>query len=93
MLRDELFIKLVFLAREKPAAILELIDKQKALYLQAMHRLTRRKLALKKEGDSEARLVTELILDAGLFHAEADLKWLALCEAKITRDSRGGCPG
>lgn len=28
-------------------------------------------------------LVTEMLVDAGLFHAEADIKWLEHCESKI----------
>ena len=38
-LRDEFFIKLVFMGRHDPGPILELIEKQKALYLKQMNRL------------------------------------------------------
>jgi len=81
-LRDEFFIKLVFMDRKDPGPILELIEKQKALYLKQMNKLTTRKVSLKKseQGDS---LTAELLMDAGLFHAEADIKWLTLCASKI----------
>ncbi len=82
-LRDEFFVKLVFMDKDHPAAILALIDKQKVLHLRHMNRLTQRKIALKTEPDPGDALTTELLLDAGLFHAEADIKWLTLCEAKM----------
>jgi len=82
-LRDELFIKLVFMDKRNPAPVLELIEKQKVLYLKHMNRLTHRKVALKKEAGDLDALTTELLMDAGLFHAEADIKWLTHCESKI----------
>ena len=89
-LRDEFFIKLVFLDKSNPAPILELIERQKVLYLKQMGQHTRRKLALKKDGQDLERLTTELLLDAGIFHTEADIKWLSLCEAKIKEATGAG---
>lgn len=89
-LRDEFFIKLVFLDKSNPAPILELIERQKVLYLKQMSQHTRRKLALKKDGQYLERLTTELLLDAGIFHTEADIKWLSLCEAKIKEATGAG---
>ena len=82
-LRDEFFVKLVFMQKDNPGPILELIEKQKALYLKQMNRLTHQKVELKKKPKTADSLTTELLMDAGLFHAEADIKWLTLCEAKI----------
>jgi DNA-binding PadR family transcriptional regulator len=82
-LRDEFFIKLVFMVKSDPAPVLALIDKQKTLHLKQMNRLTQRKLAMKNGEASNSALVSELLIDAGLFHAEADIRWLTLCEAKI----------
>jgi DNA-binding PadR family transcriptional regulator len=82
-LRDEFFVKLVFMDKANPGPVLELIEKQKVLYLKHMNRLTHRKVALKKEAKNLEGLTTELLMDAGLFHAEADIKWLSLCEEKI----------
>lgn len=82
------FIKLVFMDRKNPGPILELIDKQKMLYLKQMNRLTQQKVALKKRPEDPTALTTELLMDAGLFHAEADIKWLMLCESKI-REAMG----
>ena len=48
-LRDEFFIKLVFMDKNNPAPVLDLIEKQKALYLKQMNHLTHQKVALKKK--------------------------------------------
>jgi hypothetical protein len=69
--------------KDNPAPGLNLIEKQKALYLKQMNKLTRQKVELKKKLRAPESLTTELLMDAGLFHAEADIKWLTLCEAKI----------
>ncbi len=82
-LRDEFFIKLVFMDKDNAAPVLELIEKQKALYLRQMNHLTHQKVALKKKAKSPDSFTTELLMDAGLFHAEADIRWLTLCESKI----------
>jgi DNA-binding PadR family transcriptional regulator len=82
-LRDELFVKLVFLDRGDAGAILELIQRQKEVYLAHMKRLTQRKFELSKRRDRDDHLVTELLMDAALFHAEADVRWLAQCEEKL----------
>jgi DNA-binding PadR family transcriptional regulator len=82
-LRDEFFIKLVFMDKTNPAPVLDLIEKQKALYMRHMKRLTQRKIALKAESGHPDTLTTDLLLDVGLFHAEADIRWLTLCETKI----------
>ena len=38
-----------------------------------------------QEGDIDAgsSVANHMDIDAGLFHTEADIKWLTLCEAKI----------
>ncbi len=88
-LRDEFFIKLVFMDRNEPGPILELIEKQKSLYLKQMNRLTQQKVTLKKKPEDTDSLLTELLMDAGLFHAEADIRWLTLCASKI-KTAMGG---
>lgn len=82
-LRDELFIKLLFLDISDREPALALIQKQKQVYMQHMQRLTRRKLEMSQRPDRKDLLVTELLMDAALFHAEADLKWLAHTEQKL----------
>jgi DNA-binding PadR family transcriptional regulator len=82
-LRDEFFIKLLFMEKSNIASLLTLIEKQKTLYLSQMSGLTQKKVALKKQAKTHDTFITELLMDAGLFHAEADIKWLTLCESKI----------
>lgn len=82
-LRDEFFIKLVFMDKKDQAPVLDLIEKQKALYLKQMSLLTRQKMTLKKNKTNPDTLISELLMDASLSHAEADIKWLTLCEMKI----------
>jgi DNA-binding PadR family transcriptional regulator len=88
-LRDEVFIKLLFHDPDDREALIELIHKQKQVYMEHMQGLTRRKFELSKRPDRAQLFVTELLMDAALFHAEADLKWLAQTEQKlIARRSR-----
>lgn len=82
-LRDEFFIKLVFMDKKDPALVLELIEKQKSLYLKQMSLLTQQKVILKKKMTNPDTLISELLMDAGLFHGEADIKWLTMCEMKV----------
>lgn len=81
-LRDELFVKLALMNPENPEPILQLLTEQRQLYLIKMSELTRKKHQLKKSVGKDTAL-TDLLIDAALFHAEADLRWLEHCEAKI----------
>ena len=54
-LRDEFFIKLVFTGKDNPGPVVELIEKQKALYLRQMNHLTHQKVALKKKAKGSLR--------------------------------------
>ena len=83
-LRDELFIRLAVMAAGDVQQIFELLEAHQQIYLQKMSELTRTKTQLKAlgTGGSDA-LIEELLIDAALFHAEADVKWLEHCEAKL----------
>lgn len=82
-LRDELFIKMLLLGPDKRRAITDLIERQKQIYLGHMRRLTERKFELSQRPDRAELLVTELLMDAALFHAEADVRWLTHCAQKL----------
>ncbi|MGH7859559.1 MAG: hypothetical protein ACREQY_19720, partial [Candidatus Binatia bacterium] len=83
-LRDELFIKLLFLDPDEDRdSVLELIEKQKQIYMRRMQSLTRRKVELSERRDRRKLLVTDLLMDAALFHAEADLRWLEHTRQKL----------
>ncbi len=81
-LRDEVFVKLALMDLSDPEPILHLLAEQRQLYLIKMAELTRKKQQVKKSGAKEA-VLTDLLIDAALFHAEADLRWLEHCEAKL----------
>jgi hypothetical protein len=55
---------------------LELIDRQRAAYMQALRDLD----GLATDGDDAAALLVE----GAALHLEADLKWLDLCEQRMT---------
>jgi DNA-binding PadR family transcriptional regulator len=73
-LQTVLFVKVVLsLMLHRPAA--EYLDVQRAAHLRRMRELTE----LKQQGT----LVDALLADHGLFHLEADLRWIDLTEARL----------
>ena len=73
-LKDDFFIKLVLARAAGIADPLELIDRQRAAYLQAL-----RELDDVATGDE----VSALLVEGAALHLEADLKWLDLCEQRL----------
>jgi DNA-binding PadR family transcriptional regulator len=73
-LQTVLFIKVVLaLMSGRPAA--EYLDTQRAAHLQRMRELTE----IKRTGG----VVDALLADHGLFHLEADLRWIDLTAARL----------
>jgi DNA-binding PadR family transcriptional regulator len=73
-LQTDLFVKVVLsLMLGRPAE--EYLDAQRAAHLQRMRELTELK---QRDG-----LVDALLADHGLFHLEADLRWIDLTEARL----------
>jgi DNA-binding PadR family transcriptional regulator len=73
-LQAVLFVKVVLaLLSERPAA--EYLDAQRAAHREQMRTLT----AMRKKGP----LSTALLADYGLFHLEADLRWIDLTVARL----------
>jgi hypothetical protein len=73
-LQSDLFVKVVLsLMLGQPAK--EYIDVQRAAHLARMRELTE----LKQRGN----LVDALLADHGLFHLEADLRWIDLTTARL----------
>jgi DNA-binding PadR family transcriptional regulator len=77
-LKDDFFIKLVLARAAGIADPLELIDRQRSAYLQAL-----RDLDDITAGDETAAL----LIEGAALHLEADLKWLDLCERRMTNGS------
>ena len=76
-LKDDFFIKLVLARSAGIADPLELIDRQRSAYLQALRDLD--DVAATANGDVTAAL----LIEGAALHLEADLKWLDLCEQRI----------
>ena len=73
-LQTDLFVKVVLsLMLGRPAE--EYLDAQRAAHLRRMRELT----GLKRDGN----LVNALLADHGLFHLEADLRWIDLTAARL----------
>ncbi len=87
-LRDELFIRLAVMSTGELNAISELLASHREVYLHKMAELTKAKpdsseLGSHFEDGVPDQLIEELLVDAALFHADADLRWLEHCEAKL----------
>ena len=74
-LRDDFFVKLVLARAAGIADPLELINRQRGAYLQAL-----RELDDVATGDDE---ISALLVEGAALHLEADLKWLDLCEQRM----------
>jgi DNA-binding PadR family transcriptional regulator len=73
-LQTDLFVKVVLsLMLGRPAE--EYLDTQRAAHLRRMRELTELK--------QQSSLVDALLADHGLFHLEADLRWIDLTEARL----------
>lgn len=98
MLRDELFLKILFADETNADALLTLIQSQRSVYQLQLMQLTQQKYQadqtaqqrLRETSDGRERgkiererLITTVLLDAAIFHAEADIRWLHHCEARI----------
>jgi DNA-binding PadR family transcriptional regulator len=79
-LRDEFFMKLVLAGRAGIADPRVIIERQRGEYLQALRDLDRLQAAT--NGDA----AQSLLIEGAALHLEADLKWLALCEERLTSE-------
>jgi DNA-binding PadR family transcriptional regulator len=74
--RDELVIKVAMAVATPTVDALAVIDAQRAAAHRAIRTATRRKAA--RNGTSD--LATELVAEAAIFAAEAEVRWLDHCE-------------
>lgn len=79
--RQELAIKLVFALRSGSADVAEVVQRQRTVTVRQVQEITRLKAAAEADGD----LAGVLMLDALLFQAEAEARWLDLCEARLSQ--------
>jgi DNA-binding PadR family transcriptional regulator len=77
-LKDDFVMKLVLARAAGIADPIELINRQRAAYLQALRELD----DVNPNGDETAAL----LIEGAALHLEADLKWLDLCEQRMGVD-------
>ncbi len=80
--RDELSIKLALAVTTPGVDVTAVVQTQRAATMTSLQELTR----LKTRADGDAgELAWSLVLDALVFRAEAEIRWLDHCEARVTR--------
>ena len=77
--RQELAIKLVFAMRSGPTLVSEVVQRQRVATIRSLQEFTRLKAAAEADGD----LAWLLMLDAFVFQAESEARWLDMCEARL----------
>ncbi|MDZ4765074.1 MAG: PadR family transcriptional regulator [Chloroflexota bacterium] len=97
-LRDELFVRILFMEADDTDAVLSVVGAQQGVYLKQMMQLTDRKFCIEQAArrdaasapTPEARQAVEresvlqlILIDVALLHAEADIRWLRQCETRI----------
>ena len=85
-LRDELSVKLLFLTDARRKETLNLVRRQRSLYLHHLARLTKRRSVLEESGQD--MFVTRLLLLQADMRVRSDLAWLDLVEQELHQ--RGG---
>ncbi len=79
--RQELAIKLVFAIRSAAADVAAVVQRQRVATMRSLQEFTR----LKAQAEAASDLAWLLMLDALIFQAEAEARWLDLCEARLGR--------
>jgi DNA-binding PadR family transcriptional regulator len=79
--RDELAIKLALALTTPGVDVRAVVQAQRGATMRTLQEYTR----LKAAGGRPADLSWSLVLDAMLFQAEAEIRWLDHCEASLTR--------
>jgi DNA-binding PadR family transcriptional regulator len=79
--RQELAIKLVFAMRAGPERVRDVVRHQLVATTASLQEFTKLKSAAGRDGD----LAWLMMLDALIFQAEAEARWLELCEARLAR--------
>jgi DNA-binding PadR family transcriptional regulator len=79
--RDELAIKLALALSTPGVDVQAVLQRQRSATMRTLQEYTR----LKARADQRADLSWLLVLDAMLFQAEAEIRWLDHCEASLAR--------
>lgn len=81
--RDELAIKLAIAVTIPGVDVGSLVQRQRTATMNALHDYTRLKRGIATE--EPADLAWSLVLDSLIFNAEAEIRWLDHCEARLAR--------
>ena len=82
--RDELTIKVLLAIAASDVDVTDVLQRQRSATLAQLQAYTRRKA----QADPERDLAWLMLLDALIFKAEAEVRWLDACEARIRRNAR-----
>jgi DNA-binding PadR family transcriptional regulator len=80
--RDELAIKLALAVTTPGVDVLTVVQTQRTATMTGLQELTRLKARSSDPGDD---LAWSLVLDSLVFRAEAEIRWLDHCEARVAR--------
>jgi DNA-binding PadR family transcriptional regulator len=80
--RDELAIKLALAVTTPGVDVVSVVQTQRAATMTSLQELTRLKV---RAGDGGGDLAWSLVLDSLVFRAEAEIRWLDHCEARVAR--------
>jgi DNA-binding PadR family transcriptional regulator len=80
--RDELAIKLALAVTTPGIDVLTVVQTQRTATMTGLQDLTRLKA---RSGDPDDDLAWSLVLDSLVFRAEAEIRWLDHCEARVAR--------
>ena len=80
--RDELAIKLALAVTTPGVDVLSVVQTQRTATITALQELTRLKAGIADPADD---LAWSLVLDSLVFRAEAEIRWLDHCEARVAR--------
>jgi DNA-binding PadR family transcriptional regulator len=87
--RQELAIKLVFAMRTGMADVTAVVQRQRMATVRALQDLTR----LKSDAEHRGDMAWLLMLDGLTFQAEAEARWLDMCEARLAMQASGTSGG
>jgi DNA-binding PadR family transcriptional regulator len=83
--RQELAIKLVFAVRSGSADVADVVQRQRVATMRSLQEFTR----LKATAEADVDLAWLLMLDAFVFQAESEARWLDMCEARLAAQPTG----
>jgi DNA-binding PadR family transcriptional regulator len=80
--RDELAIKLALAVTTPGVDVVAVVQTQRSSTMTSLQELTRLKV---RAGADDGELAWSLVLDSLVFRAEAEIRWLDHCEARVAR--------